>query len=105
METSRAVPAGAIDASDLASIIREPGPFLSAHLSTEGAIEKAAQRDVAEWRRFRDRLPEVPAAALARSYWGKGSTVRYFSMIFCRSSRGARLTLGNWSFDWKGRHA
>ena len=65
METSRAVPAGAIDASDLASIIREPGPFLSAHLSTEGAIEKAAQRDVAEWRRFRDRLPEVPAAALA----------------------------------------
>ena len=65
METSRAVPTGAIDASEFASIARTAGPFLSVHLSTEGAVENAAQRDVAEWRRFRDRLSEVPANALA----------------------------------------
>jgi hypothetical protein len=68
METSEQLPRGAVDAPDLAELIRGPGPFLSVHLNTERNVADAAQRSVARWKTVRHDLPRkvVPEAVLER---------------------------------------
>jgi hypothetical protein len=68
METSEQLPRGAVDAPDLAELIRGPGPFLSVHLNTERNVADAAQRSVARWKTVRHDLPRkvVPETVLER---------------------------------------
>lgn len=68
METSEQLPHGAVEASDLAELVRRPGPFLSLYLNTEGDVENAAKRSRARWKTVRNDLPDkvVPGAILER---------------------------------------
>jgi hypothetical protein len=66
METSEQLPHGAVDAPDLAELVRRPGPFLSLYLNTERDVEKAAQRSQTRWKTVRSDLDDqkVPGAVL-----------------------------------------
>jgi hypothetical protein len=68
METSEQLPHGAVDAPDLAELVRRGGPFLSVYLNTERNVADAAQRSVARWKTIRHDLPRkvVPEAVLER---------------------------------------
>jgi len=68
METSEQLPHGAVEAPDLAELVRRPGPFLSMYLNTEGDVENAAKRSRARWKTVRNDLPDkvVPGAILER---------------------------------------
>ena len=70
MEASEWTPAGAVSAPALVELaVRQPGPFATVYLSTEGAIDNAAQLTGHRWRPLRDELaeqgaPEAPLAAI-----------------------------------------
>src|SRR5215210_2964337 len=66
METSEGLPGGAVDASDLTDLTKDPGPFLSLYLHTEGDVEQAAQRSQTRWRTVRSEVERegVPAPVL-----------------------------------------
>jgi len=68
METSEQLPHGAVEAPDLAELVRRAGPFHSVFLHTERNVADAAQRSVARWKTVRHDLPEkvVPEAVLER---------------------------------------
>jgi release factor family 2 len=68
METSEQLPHGAVEAPDLAELVRRAGPFLSVYLNTERNLANAAQRSVARWKTVRTDLPDkvVPGAVLER---------------------------------------
>jgi hypothetical protein len=56
-----------VAAPDLAELYRTPGPFVSAYLTTDGAIENASFRSEQRWKSLRDELADAgaPDAALA----------------------------------------
>jgi Bacterial archaeo-eukaryotic release factor family 2 len=56
METSEPFPTDAVDPTDLAELVAEPGPFLSMYLNTEPDVEKAAQRSEVRWKSVRSNL-------------------------------------------------
>jgi hypothetical protein len=65
METSEQLPHGAVEALDLAELIRRPGPFLSLYLNTERNVENATQRSQTRWKTVRSDLDgRVPGAVL-----------------------------------------
>ena len=66
METSEQLTKGAVEAPDLAELVRRPGPFLSLYLNTEGDVENAAQRSETRWKTVRADLDRqgVPEAIL-----------------------------------------
>jgi release factor family 2 len=66
METSEQLPHGAVEAPDLAELVRRPGPFLSVFLNTERHVADAAERAIARWKTVRHDLPKkvVPDAVL-----------------------------------------
>src|SRR5688572_260304 len=66
MDASEPLPSDAIEAPDLAELIRRPGPFLSLYLNTERDVENAAQRSEKRWKTVRSDLEDrdVPAAVL-----------------------------------------
>jgi hypothetical protein len=68
METSEQLPHGAVEAPDLAELVRRPGPFLSVYLNTEADVENATQRSHTRWKTVRSDLDdgEVPEAVLER---------------------------------------
>jgi Bacterial archaeo-eukaryotic release factor family 2 len=68
METSEQLPHGAVEAPDLADLVRRPGPFLSVFLNTERHMADAAQRSLARWKTVRHDLPRkvVPDAIVER---------------------------------------
>jgi hypothetical protein len=68
METSEQLPPGAVEASDLAELVRRPGPFLSVFLNTQRNEADAAQRSVARWKTVRHDLLRkvVPEAIIER---------------------------------------
>lgn len=61
METSGAVPRGAVDAPELAEIIRKKGPFLTAYVTTDAEIENASQQSQAHWKALRAELESAGA--------------------------------------------
>jgi hypothetical protein len=68
METSEALPAGAVVASDLSELVSGTGPFLTIVMNTEAEVENAAQRSGKRWRTLRSDLAEirhVPESVLA----------------------------------------
>jgi release factor family 2 len=67
METSQALPAGAVAAGELADLTRGEGPFLTVVVTTEAAVENAAQRSEQRWKTLRADLEGrgVPEAVLA----------------------------------------
>src|SRR2546423_4284072 len=54
MRAADHLPSGAIRSEELNRLFDDEGPFLSAYMNTEPAIEKAAQRDTLEWKSLRD---------------------------------------------------
>ena len=54
MERAGLTPQVAPDTSDLADLVKTPGPFLTVHLTTEADIDNAAQRSEQRWRAVRD---------------------------------------------------
>lgn len=68
METSEQLPHGAVEAPDLAELVRRPGPFLSVYLNTDRNEADAAQRSLARWKTVHHDLPRkvVPEAILER---------------------------------------
>lgn len=50
MESSEQVTRGAVEAPELAELVKEPGPFLSLYLNTEQEVENAAQRSITRWK-------------------------------------------------------
>ena len=54
MERAGLTPQVAPDTSDLADLLKPPGPFLSIQLTTEAGIDNAAQRSEQRWRSARD---------------------------------------------------
>jgi hypothetical protein len=66
METSQGLPRGGVDASDLADLVKDPGPFLSLYLHTEADVDNAAQRSLTRWKTARGDLAHsgVPEALL-----------------------------------------
>lgn len=67
METSEALPLGAVSVDDLAPLASSEGPFLTALLVTESSVENAAQRSEQRWRTLRRDLADrgVPDEVLA----------------------------------------
>jgi hypothetical protein len=68
METSEALPAGAVAPGDLADLVSGEGPFLTIVMTTEGNVENAEQRSNQRWRTLRSDLAEnrdVPETVLA----------------------------------------
>ncbi|HEX9374623.1 MAG TPA: Vms1/Ankzf1 family peptidyl-tRNA hydrolase [Actinomycetota bacterium] len=60
MEASESIPAGAVSAPALVELAcRQPGPFASVYLVTEGAVENAPQLGTARWKSLRDRLADA----------------------------------------------
>jgi hypothetical protein len=68
METSEQLPHGAVEAPDLAEMVRRPGPFLSVYLNTDRKVADAAQRSLARWKTVHHDLPRkvVPEDILER---------------------------------------
>lgn len=68
METSEQLPNGAVEAPNLADLVRRPGPFLSVFLNTARNEADAAQRSLARWKTVRHDLPRkvVPDTILER---------------------------------------
>ncbi len=66
METSEQPTHGAIDAPDLAELIRRPGPFLSLYLNTEREVVNAAPLSQQRWKTARRDLErhDVPGTIL-----------------------------------------
>src|SRR5687768_11907997 len=66
METSEQLTNGAVEAPDLAELVRRPGPYLSLYLNTEGDVENATQRSETHWKTVRTDLERqgVPEAIL-----------------------------------------
>jgi hypothetical protein len=58
METSEQLPHGAVEAPDLAELVRRPGPFLSVYLNTERNVANAAQLSQTRWKTVRTDLPD-----------------------------------------------
>ena len=56
METRGVTPKLWVDASDLAELVSEPGPFLTLVLAVEAGVENAAQRSELRWKSTRDQL-------------------------------------------------
>jgi hypothetical protein len=54
MERAGLTPQVAADISDLADLVKTPGPFLSLQLTTEAGIDNAAQRSEQRWKAARD---------------------------------------------------
>ena len=54
MERAGLTPQVAPDTSDLADLVKAPGPFLTVHLTTEGGIDNASQRSEQRWKPVRD---------------------------------------------------
>jgi Bacterial archaeo-eukaryotic release factor family 2 len=67
METSQALPAGAVAPADLAHLVGGEGPFLTVLLTTESGVENAAQRSEQRWKTVRSDLEErgAPEEVLA----------------------------------------
>jgi hypothetical protein len=68
METSEALPSGAVVASDLSELATGAGPLLTVVMNTEAEVENAAQRSEKRWRTLRSDLAEtrgVPEPVLA----------------------------------------
>jgi Bacterial archaeo-eukaryotic release factor family 2 len=65
METSEAVPIGAVRAPDLAGVASRPGPFATAYLSTEPNVERAAHRSEQAWKSLRRQLLDEGAPSSA----------------------------------------
>ncbi|MGZ4155176.1 MAG: baeRF2 domain-containing protein [Actinomycetota bacterium] len=67
METSEALPSGAVTLSDLADLVAAPGPFLTLLLVTEQDIENAAQRSEVRWKTVRSDLDDrrIPKEVLS----------------------------------------
>ena len=67
METSQALPAGAVAPTDLVDLVGGEGPFLTLLLTTESGIENAAQRSEQRWKTVRSDLADrgVPDDVLA----------------------------------------
>lgn len=65
MKSSVSVPRGAVDLSDFAAVTGD-GPYLSAYIPTDSAVENAAQKSEAHWKAFRRTLADAgaPEAAL-----------------------------------------
>src|SRR5690348_14854400 len=61
METSGSVPAPAVTGSELADLVGERGPFVTLYLTTEAALDNAAQRSMQRWKSARSDL-EVQGA-------------------------------------------
>jgi hypothetical protein len=68
METSEQLPHGAVEAPDLAELVRRAGPFLSVFLNTERNVANAAQLSQTRWKTVRTDLPDkiVSEALLER---------------------------------------
>src|SRR3990170_3340909 len=66
MKASGTVPHTAVDLDDLGAVLDGEGPFLSAYLSTDGAVDNAAMRSEQRWKALRRRLVDegAPDAAL-----------------------------------------
>jgi hypothetical protein len=66
MESSEQLTKGAVEAPDLAELVRRPGPFLSIYLNTEREVENAAPRSEIRWKTVRTDLEPrgVPEAVL-----------------------------------------
>jgi hypothetical protein len=66
METSEPLPGDAVEAPDLAELIRGPGPFLSVHVRTDREVVNAAPLSVRRWKNLRRDLEhrDVPDAIL-----------------------------------------
>jgi len=69
METSGVTPHVGVETADLAELATGPGPFLTLYMTTEGAVDNAAQRAEVRWRNVRDALsgegaPEEVLAAV-----------------------------------------
>jgi hypothetical protein len=56
METSGEALPAAIHAPDLSNLVNGPGPFATVYLTTEAAVENAAQRNQVRWKSHRDAL-------------------------------------------------
>jgi hypothetical protein len=56
METSGTTPRGAVSAPELAELAAGPGPFATVVLTTEAAVDNAAQRAEMAWKTARDDL-------------------------------------------------
>ncbi|HEX2048352.1 MAG TPA: Vms1/Ankzf1 family peptidyl-tRNA hydrolase [Acidimicrobiales bacterium] len=54
MERAGLTPQVAPDTSDLADLVKAPGPFLTVQLTTESGIDNAAQRSEQRWKPVRD---------------------------------------------------
>ncbi len=68
METSEALPAGAVAPADLSDLASGEGPFLTVVMTTESGIENAQQRSDQRWRTLRSDLADncdVPEDVLA----------------------------------------
>ena len=61
METSGVTPNVAVDAPELAALVQSGGPFATVYLTTEGAVENAAQRSEQHWKTLRAELAEASA--------------------------------------------
>jgi hypothetical protein len=66
MESSQALPAGGVEATDLAELTKGEGPFLTIVLATRADVENAAQRARTRWRTLRADLEgrDVPRDVL-----------------------------------------
>jgi hypothetical protein len=56
METSGVTPEVGVETAELAELAGGHGPFLSVYLTTDAAVENAAQRNEVRWRDMRDTL-------------------------------------------------
>jgi hypothetical protein len=67
MERTGVTPEGALAAPDLAELVMAPGPFATVYLTTESAVDNAAQRSEQRWKTMRRELAEsgVPENVLA----------------------------------------
>src|SRR5688572_22068666 len=61
METSGATTPGAVRDQDLAELVARPGRTLTVYLTTEQAIENAAQKSEARWRALVDEIRALDA--------------------------------------------
>jgi hypothetical protein len=66
MQASGSIPeTPKVDLHDLSGVLEADGPFLTVYLTTEGAIENAAQRSQQRWKALRNQLEAAGAAVEA----------------------------------------